>query len=284
MLGSSAILIDGLEQDQVAVTDRALQYGDGLFETILVQDGRPCLWTRHWARLQRGARRFGLTLPSERTLVDESRRLIPGRDSGILKIILSRGSGGRGYRPPVVSRARRILSWHPLDSDDGAVAPEGVWVRHCETPVSVNPALAGLKHLNRLDSVLARCEWDDPEIAEGLMRDDRGAIVGGTMTNLFLWDGVALMTPPVDRAGIAGTVRELVIEMAERAGLRCDIRPLHAALLEDAAGLFLTNARVGAWPVRRLGDRDFEPARLPTAFLDAVRQAAKTPEWPRWVR
>lgn len=272
--------MDGREQDRLSVGDRGLHYGDGLFETILIRDGLPCLWDRHLARLALGADRLGLPLPSRSVLREETARICAELDDGLLKLIITRGVGGRGYRPPVSPHPRRILlSYAPFPNAD-PLANGGVAIRYCETPASVNPCLAGIKHLNRLDAVLARQEWDDPGIAEGLMCDEAGDLVGGTMTNLFVWDGVALATPPVTRSGIAGTVRAVAIEAAARAGLACVERPVTRRMLEEAAGLFLTNARIGVWPVSRLEDRLFDPGGLPLDFLSAVRRTAHTPEWP----
>lgn len=271
------VLIDGQVQDLIEVIDRGFQYGDGLFETIRIQEGCPCQWGRHLDRLTFGARRLGIARPDPECLVAEIATLVDGINNGVLKLIMTRGSGGRGYRPPASSDPRHILLIYPLPSDPFRFWEEGVVVRDCQTPASINPALAGIKHLNRLDSVLASREWTDPAIAEGLMFDPTGGVVGGTRTNLFRWDGARLLTPPVDRSGIAGTLRALTLEMAARAGIDCTEARLERADLDRARGLFLTNAIVGVWPVRELAGRSFDLTDLPWDLLDAVRQAAHTP-------
>jgi 4-amino-4-deoxychorismate lyase len=138
--------------------------------------------------------------------------------------------------------------------------------------------LAGIKHLNRLDSVLARAEWDDPATAEGLMLTEGGEVVGGTMTNLFLWDGESLKTPRLDRAGIAGTVRALTLELAPAFGLPCTEQALTAGDLARARGLFLTNALIGVWPVGQLADTHYDLSRLPQGLIDCVSRVARTTE------
>jgi 4-amino-4-deoxychorismate lyase len=155
-----------------------------------------------------------------------------------------------------------------------------VAVRICSTPATHNPALAGLKHLNRLDSVLARAEWSETEIAEGLMAGPEGDIVGGTMSNLFLWDGSRLLTPKVDRCGIAGTVRALTMELAANRGIPCLEARLSLTDLLTGRGLFLTNSLLGVWPVRRLDRRAYDPGELPLQLIGAVRRQAQTPEVP----
>lgn len=271
------VLIDGRIQDLIEVVDRGLQYGDGLFETIRIQEGCPCQWGRHLDRLTFGAKRLGIARPDPECLVAEIATVAHGLKDSVLKLILTRGSGGRGYRPPVSPEPRRILFTYPLPPDPFRSWEEGVVVRFCQTPASINPALAGIKHLNRLDSVLASREWTDPAIAEGLMFDSSGGLVGGTKTNLFRWDGARLLTPPVDRSGIAGTLRALTLEIAAQAGIDCAEARLDRAALDRARGLFLTNAIVGVWPVRELAEHSFDLTRLPWPLLDAVRQAAHTP-------
>lgn len=270
------VLVDGHPGDAIGILDRGLHYGDGLFETIRVRAGRPCQWRRHLERLNWGAGRLGIPLVDSDRLADESLAISQGLDDGVLKIILTRGSGGRGYRPPLAPAPRRILILYPLPQDPGATFESGVLVRYCRTPASLNPDLAGIKHLNRLDSVLARREWGDPRIAEGLMLDPSGRLVGGTMSNLFLWDGERLLTPGVEGAGIAGTTRGLMIETARHRGVVCVETNIEPPDLKRAEGLFLTNAVAGVWPVRQLEDHAFDLGRLPWDLLAAVRQAART--------
>lgn len=273
----SRILIDGRPGDRLSVLDRALHYGDGLFETIRLAAGYPCQWQRHMDRLILGAERLGIDMPDTALLAAEAAEVTWGQREGILKLILSRGEGGRGYAPPVPATPRRLFLTYPLPSAQGRDWRQGVVVRYCQTPVSINPVLAGIKHLNRLDAVLARAEWNDPAIAEGLMFESTGELVSGTMTNVFLWDGRCLMTPPVDRGGIAGTVRGLTLELAARLGIDCLVTRLDRAALDQARGLFLTNSIVGVWPVRELGRRRFDLTQLPWDLLDRLYRAACTP-------
>ncbi len=272
------ILIDGQLHDQLPVLDRAIHYGDGLFETIRIVGGRPCQWQRHIDRLLLGAERLGIPLPDIDLLAAESAAVSGQQGTGVLKLILSRGPGGRGYAPPIPAKTRRLMLSYPAPSGQEDNRRAGVSVRYCQTPASINPVLAGLKHLNRLDSVLARAEWDDPKIAEGLMFDVTGALVGGTMSNVFLWDGQRLLTPPVDRAGIAGTVRGLTLELATRLGIACLVTRLDREALDQACGLFLTNSLIGVWPVRELAGRRFDLRRLPRELIDRIEQAASLPD------
>ncbi|MEQ6918284.1 aminodeoxychorismate lyase [Halomonas aquatica] len=226
--------------------DRGAAFGDGLFETVLVRDGAPLLWEQHLARLARGCRMLGISLPArehlERPLVDA------GEGLSVLKLILTRGSGGRGYALPDTSEPRlrwRLAPFMP--------SPErwrrGVRVRHCRLRLGIQPALAGLKHLNRLENVLARAEWSDDDTAEGLLSDSEGRLVEATCMNLF-WqrDGI-LETPRLDRCGVAGTLRTVLLD-------RLPIREVDAfpQLLEQVEALWLGNSLQGVWPVAWLDD------------------------------
>ena len=287
-MGASCLgcLVDGRPAGSVPVLDRGLAYGDGVFETLLIRASRPCLWGRHLARLRTGAMRLGIPPPADASWRSDAHALVTAHlgeeGAGVLKLVLTRGEGGRGYRPDPDPRPRRLAAIFPLPSRPFGGDGAGVRVRLCTTPASQNPALAGLKHLNRLDSVLARAEWDDPAIAEGLMPGPEGDIIGGTMSNLFLWDGSRLSTPAVDRAGIAGTVRGLALDLARRAGIPCLETRVTRGELAGAAGAFLTNSVIGVWPVARIGDWRYDPARLPGRLVADLRAAAQAPEdpWP----
>ncbi|MEY6431025.1 aminodeoxychorismate lyase [Thioalkalicoccus limnaeus] len=270
--------VDGVPDDRVSVFDRGLHYGDGLFETFRVQHGRPCLWRDHRRRLALGAQRLGLPDLDTDRLLAEVRALSADRPLAVVKLLVTRGDGGRGYRPSRDARPRRILSLYPWPDHPPAWSAQGVDVILCQTSVSEQPRLAGIKHLNRLEQVLARDEWDDPAIAEGLMADADGRLVGGTMSNLFLVLGDRLVTPSLDRAGVAGTVRAAVIREAPALGYVIVERGVELADLFAADGAFLTNALIGCWSIRRVGGRDLGQAPLLVALASSIRRLAATPD------
>jgi len=248
-----------------------------LFETIAVVDGQPCLWDRHLARLHAGCARLGMPPPPENQLVAEALSLSQGIDRAVLKLILTRGEGGRGYRPPRPAHPRRILRLTPWPDHPEGWRSAGVRVRYCQTRLGHQPLLAGLKHLNRLEQVLARSEWSETDVAEGLMLDIDGRVVEGTQTNLFaLLDG-RLVTPPLERCGVAGVVRRLVLESARALGLRVVEEVLDPARLATAEASFLTSSLVGIWPVREVAGVAFDPSRVPTELTAAVLAAAFRP-------
>jgi 4-amino-4-deoxychorismate lyase len=194
-------MINGEIKELFPATDRGLHYGDGLFETIAVINGRPTLWQAHMERLQCGCELLGIPLPDLQQLHEEASSLCSSEERVVLKLMITRGSGGRGYRPPQDVLSQRILFRYPWpDSPD---LSHGIQLRVCQTPLACNPALAGIKHLNRLEQVLARAEWDDPAIHEGLMCDLDGRVKEGTMSNLFWVEDSQLFTPDLSRCGVA---------------------------------------------------------------------------------
>jgi 4-amino-4-deoxychorismate lyase len=275
--GSLRTLVNGLDAASLPLTDRGLHYGDGLFETIAVRGSGPCLWSEHLDRLGLGAALLGIPLPDADLLLRECLALTQGVASGVVKLILTRGSGGRGYRPPAAPSPTRILALYPTPDYPLGWAEVGVKVRWCDAALGENPRLAGIKHLNRLEQVLARAEWDDEAIAEGLLCDTRGRVIAGTMSNVFVYTGGRLLTPRLDTCGVAGTVRAMVLRLAPECGVPAAEADLIRADLEAAEGVFLSNAILGIWPVRRLGGISYDSRRLPVDLIAAVRAAAWTP-------
>jgi len=248
-------LINGAATDQLFLSDRAIHYGDGLFETIAIRAGRLEFWQRHMRRLNRGCERLGIT-PNSELLLSEARHLINTED-GVLKIIISRGEGGRGYRPPSMeeSRPTRILACYSRPGYPAENSEQGIALRYCTTPTSLNPALAGMKHLNRLEQVLARAEWSDPAIAEGLMFDRDGHVIEGTMSNLFFVCDGTLHTPDLSNSGVAGIIREVILELATDMNIPVQCRYYACQDIERADELFVTNSVIGLWPVRQIQAR-----------------------------
>ena len=239
------------------VLDRRLQYGDGLFETIAIRRGRARLLEYHLERLYAGCARLGIPAPAAallRTEIAAASAVVAGSlaTAATVKLIVTRGTGPRGYRPPAAAQPTCIVIG---EAATGPAATTAVTLRLCTTRLGRNPALAGLKHLCRLEQVLARAEWDDAAIDEGLMMDDQGRLVCGTQSNLFLFLDGQLLTPRVDQCGVAGVMRRAVLEWARTARLDAREAILWPADLERASEAFMTNALAGARPVAGIDGR-----------------------------
>jgi 4-amino-4-deoxychorismate lyase len=268
------VLINGESGDTISAFDRGLQYGDGLFETLAVTAGRPCLWQRHWNRLQHGCERLGIPAPDPHRLYQEALREIGEQDRAVLKIILTRGAGGRGYAPPLDPQPLRIVTCSPWPDYPEKAANEGIVARICAARIPRDPTLAGIKHLNRLPQVMARREWDDPAVAEGLMLDSEDRVIEGTMTNLFLFKGAEIWTPDLSRSGVAGIVRGLLLERLRERGTVVRVTDIDQAELWQADGLFLSNSLIGIWPVRELAGHRFRVDLLDPSLVQEIRERA----------
>lgn len=256
------MLIDGQPRDTVAAADRGLLYGDGLFETIRFEGGAAPLWPRHMQRLALGCQRLRLPAPDAALLWREAQAVLQGRAQAVVRITLTRGVGARGYAMPPTPQATRIVAAFPLPALDAAGYRDGVRLHLCETRLAEQPRLAGIKHLNRLEQVLARAEWSDPAIAEGLLRDAHGRVISATAANLFVViDGVPV-TPAVDRCGVAGVLRAELL--ASQPGTVVRDVPLAACLAADE--LFLCSSVRGILPVQAVGDTVFAPGPVARAM------------------
>lgn len=251
------ILINGKRESTLAVADRGLQYGDGLFETLAVVDGQPVYLDQHLQRLQQGCKRLLIPCPDLDVLAQESAQLSESESLAVLKIIITRGVGGRGYRQPETVSATRILSIHPYPLYPDDYKKTGIRARFCQTPLGMNCKLAGLKHLNRLEQVLARAEWQDPDIQEGLMLDVSGNVIEGTMSNLFFVKDLTLFTSPLTYSGIAGIIRERILQLARMHDIPIKEQYFMQETLLVADELFVTNSIIGLWPIRQLEQQVF---------------------------
>jgi 4-amino-4-deoxychorismate lyase len=274
----SRIVINGQATDGISSLDRGLLYGDGVFETIAVENGRLRFFLRHLARLSSGCGRLGIPHPEENRLLEEALAVISGVECGVLKIIVTRGCAGRGYRPASAAMPTRIMQLHPWPDYPGTCPGSGVRVRLCRQRLGHNPALAGIKHLNRLEQVLARGEWSDPDIREGLLLDEDDRLVEGTMSNLFLIRDRVLMTPDLSRCGVAGILRTVVMELATSVPMPVKVRALGLDDLQDAEEVFLTNSIIGIWPVSAVEDRPYRRGPLTCRLQELLQDLSSDGE------
>jgi len=251
--------IDGIAGTHVPVDDRGLQYGDGLFETILVRDGTARFLAAHLGRLARGCARLGIPYDDDALRADVARALAKAPPLAILKLVVTRGSAARRGYAPQPGAPRRLVTLHATGDTRSMTA--GVTLGIARTRAATHPALAGLKHLNRLDNVLAAAE-----IAAGdhdvLMLDVADRIVSGSSCNVFLARDGRLATPKLDSSGVSGVLRGIVQREAPKLGLVVQERALSLADLATADEVLVTNARIGVVPVSRVGEHAFRSFEL----------------------
>lgn len=265
-------LINGESGASISVLDRGFQYGDGIFETLAVANGESLLWDRHMRRFFRGATRLGLKAPAEELLRREAEQVCRGAPRGVLKIMLTRGNSGRGYAPAMDATPTRTVGLLPWPDYPARYRTDGVSVQFCHTLITRHNILAGLKHLNRLEQILARMELKD-SCTEGLMQDETGHVIEGTMTNLFVVSHGTLLTPDLKFSGVAGIMRGLVLERAPALSIDCRVTGIKRENILDADEVFLTNSLIGVWPVRRIDSREYPAGTVTRRIQEAVRDA-----------
>ena len=266
------MLVNGQQSDSVSLLDRGLHYGDGLFETIAVIHGEVPLWHRHYQRLEKGCSRLSITVPEEQLLRDEIQQVADQQGHSAVKLIVTRGSGGRGYFPESGYATDRILMTRPWPSWSREDYSRGIRVHACEMVLASGSPMAGIKHLNRLEQVLAAREVEANHCREGVLCDKDGFLVEGVMSNLFWLRDGKLHTPLLDRCGVVGVMRDEVIEQAERFGFQVEEVRHPGNILSGADALFMTNALVGILPVREMDDQEFDVNAIPAELLDAVNR------------
>lgn len=271
------VLINGKAEDKISVKDRGLQYGDGVFETIAYRNGKAEFITEHLERLEKGCKLLAIAFEQQALLQAELDSVYSslGHEEAVIRITVTRGQSSRGYFSDNSAMPTRIISTYPFPTFPELYYSEGVLLRFCEQRLSTNSRLAGIKHLNRLEQVLARNEWDDSDIPEGIMSDHEDNIIEGTMSNIFIVESDKLFTPVVTRTGIAGITRAKVIELATRSGLSVEETVIDRRRLAEADEVFVCNSIIGIWPVSAISNKLY-PVRFITHFLqNALAQCQK---------
>lgn len=246
------MLVNGLPSDSISAEDRGLSYGDGVFRTLRVRRGTPLSWQHHYLKLHHDCDAIRMDCPAAEILLSELQVLSATRQDGIAKIIITRGAGQRGYAPPTSAKVTRVLSIHQAPEYDQEFFSSGIALHVCRLKLGHQPLLAGIKHLNRLENVLAASECQAIGTPEGLLEDEHGFVISGTRSNLFVLRDGTIYTPDLSRCGVAGVQRDRVLSWAKVHGVACEIKPIRMNELLAADEIFLVNSVFGLWPVREL--------------------------------
>lgn len=244
------MLVNGLPSNCIHTEDRGLSYGDGVFRTLRVRQGKPLNWQRHFAKLRHDCNAMVLDCPDQDILLDEICQLSANRAEAVAKIIITRGCGKRGYAAPMTGSHTRVVNCQPLPQYPAELYVAGIQTQVCSIKLGHQSALAGIKHLNRLENVLAASECHKAGLHEGLLEDEDRAVIGGTRSNLFLVRHGTLHTPELSLCGVAGVQRERVLDWADQHATECKIRRLQITDLLAAEEVFLVNSLFGLWSIR----------------------------------
>ncbi len=252
------VWINGVPCQQISVLERVVNYGDGCFTTIRVQHRKPLLWPQHIARLQQSVRRLQLPEPDWSVLDRQIKNLADSiEEYGVLKVMLTRGQGGRGYSPHLTHSPLVIVTQSAFPTHYHQWREQGIVVGDADQRLSITPMLAGLKHNNRLEQVLLKQEVETKQWDEAIVLDANHYIAEGVTANLFWQQNDQLFTASLAQSGVWGLMRQQVCEWAKATGISLSYVDEPISVLENATAIFFTNALMGAVPVRVYGTRHF---------------------------
>jgi len=269
-MSANKILINGKTATHISAMDRGLHYGDGLFETISVIRGEIPLWNYHINRLKRSCARLLLPIPDESQLLNEINQLCAGHDYIVIKVIITRGTSERGYQRPAHTETSRIVCAFQRPELPRSYWDAGVKVSICNTHLARQPLLAGIKHLNRLEQILASNEYSAKDYQEGLVGDYNNNVIEATSHNIFMVMSGEILTPNLSDCGVEGIMREYVLNLAQKENIPIKITSISFTDLKAMDEVFLTNSVHGIWPVKRINTQDYPVGALTRSFRDQV--------------
>lgn len=260
-------LINGSFDHAISPFDRGFAYGDGVFRTLVMRDGLPENWPLHYQKLVADCGAIGIVCPSAELLMSDLQQLflpdgLTENHLAIAKIIITRGEGERGYAPPAVTMPLRVVIKTAMPQYPEENFVNGVSLYVCETRLAHQPRLAGIKHLNRLENVLARMEWNDPTITDGIMLDADNNVIECTSANIFARFGDVLLTPSLHQCGVAGVTRQRIMNIAHLLSLKIVVETFNVEKLLSADEAMICNSLYGAWQIREIQHKIWQAGAL----------------------
>ncbi len=253
----SNFLVNGQHQ-LISPLDRGFSYGDGVFRTFAICLGNnksAHIWSINYQKLVADCNVLGIVCPSAALLFDEISQLLAIDELAVIKIIITRGESARGYAPPAIAVPNRVVIKSALPNYPAQNMIEGITLRVCDISLPYQPKLAGIKHLNKLENVLAKMELQDSRIADGILLDTMGYVIECTSSNIFIRLANTLITPDLNQCGVAGVTRQRIIELAPRLNLTIKVQKITLKDLLQADEVLICNSLIGAWQVIKLQDK-----------------------------
>lgn len=264
-------LVNGSFNALISPLDRGFSYGDGVFRTIKAINGLPEHWPLHYQTLFADCSAIGIVCPSADVFISDFKKIFDADEfSSVVKIIVTRGESERGYNPPAITTPTRVMIKSSMPDYPEVNFSEGVSLHLCDTRIAHQPKLAGIKHLNRLDNILARMEWHDPKLVEGVMLDMEDNVIECTAANIIARYGNTLITPQLDQCGVAGITRKKILAHANSLKFKTAIERMSLKHLLSADEVIICNSLFGAWQVRALADQTWSKQTLAETLRKAL--------------
>ncbi|NRD74440.1 aminodeoxychorismate lyase [Shewanella sp. VB17] len=262
------VWVNGIVAEQMDPLDRGLAYGDGLFATMRFSDGQVQFLAAHFARLVQGARRLGFQWEATDDLIELLNQIALNQTHGCIKLLLTRGVGGRGYAAPTCSQVNEVVSLYDVPSHYIHWQKEGIALTLSEFRLSRQPRLAGIKHLNRLEQVLIKSMQLPNGFDDWLVLDTDKRVIESSMANLFFITGNVALTPAITHSGVAGMMREQVIYALIELGYDVDVTEVNYGDLTLFEHVFMTNSLLGLVDINRIDNMTYSIS----PFSDTLRQ------------
>ena len=262
MAHNATYLINGNSNYTISPLDRGFAYGDGIFRTLIMREGQPENWPLHYQKLVADCAAINIVCPSAEILMSDLAQLFLPTETAVAKIIITRGEGERGYAPPAITAPMRVVLKTAMPNYPKSYSAQGVNLHVCKTQLAAQPLLAGVKHLNRLENVLARMEWTDPTIADGIMLDHQNNVIECTAANIFARFNDTLITPDLSQCGIAGITRQRIIEHSKLWSLKIEINQINLEQLLSADEVIISSSLFTAWQVQHILHKNWQPSPL----------------------
>jgi 4-amino-4-deoxychorismate lyase len=272
MAHAQSYLINGSFDATISPFDRGFAYGDGVFRTLVMRNGVPESWPQHYQKLVADCAVINIVCPSAELLMSDLQQLFLLDEVAVAKIIITRGEGNRGYTPPAITAPMRVVTKSAMPEYPETRFTDGVNLIVCDTRLAAQPLLAGIKSLNRLENVLARMEWNDQTIADGILLDTNDNVIECTAANIFARFGDSLITPSLTQCGIAGITRQRIIELAHTLSLKISIETFDLKKLFTADEVIICSSLYGAFQVKTVQEKTIKTGAL-AANIRAVLAA-----------
>jgi len=270
------VLIDGEEQEKVSVFNRNMQYGDGLFETCITSNNQILFWMYHFSRLTAGCEKLNIKKIDEDVWLRDIKKAfsLSSEKSCVVKLILSRGNSlrGYGYKDDIEPVRVVIISEMQQSLMNNEFALE-----YSKSGYHSNPQLAGIKHCNRLEQVLARSYLSSNE---AIMLDEKENVISVTQGNIYFIFGNKLLTPKLDRCGVVGSRRSLILELASSLKIDTLVSNISINQVQQADEVFISNSVIGIQPIQSI--ESYKLGKNP--LTKKIRKAflSKTKEISSW--
>jgi len=265
------VLINGARQSKISIFNRNVHFGDGLFETCVVENKKILFWTNHFARLNRGCEQLIIGKVDESVWLSDVKKALSlcSYDHCVVKLILSRGESLRGYGFKDDIKPVRAVIVSELQK---TTPNKSFCLEYCQSGYDSNPKLAGIKHCNRLEQVLARAGLKSDE---GIMLDENHNVISVTQGNIYAILSNKLITPKLDKCGVEGTRRAVILDLTKHLGINVKVEVLSVEKLGQADEVFISNSIIGIQSISQIGDIGLGESPITKKIKDAFTEKRK---------